>query len=399
MAVELLRRVPQLTLRPSPFCRECPARPYCNEQLTDLGCHPDGPNHPSLLHPASADWLDRLVEVNGVGLDYRAWKQDLPTLPPYIPIIRPSGWRDGFPTSEAIAVPLSHVESLARRVRLRGESAKTILGMSNRQPLIVLGFESDAFLESRWPSRRRRRVYEAISDIAPDAAVAWNYSVWHRHARGWRYPRIEQLYSLKRSLKIYAELQQFGIPAIPHVYWGKFEDLDRWSSWLHENPTTTTIAVDLQTVDTSQSWRDAYHTLRYLRSRLSRSVHLLINGVCRRERVLALHELWPELSVSNFAATFGNQLPYRKPYGLRQAWLSGQVEWTRQEIFQNISAQYTSMANSDASQYGRRDQDRTRSTTEVSYLSRAVRKQLASGQCAFADVEGSWGTLMSRSSA
>lgn len=336
-------RVAQLALVPSPYCRGCPARGICREQRTELGCQPSGPPHPALLHPENPDWLVRYGEVNGFELHYDALPQDLPELPSYIPAVRPNPWAGGLPSVEALAIPLAYVERLARQVRKHGVSAKRLLGLGEHQPLIVLGFASDDFLERNWCDPDRTRLLMAIKAVEPDAAIAWNYSVWHRHARGWTYPRVEHLYNQKRSLQIYAQLQDMGIAAIPHIYWGIQDDLSRWSEWLSDNSSIRTVAIDLQTVDSETAWRASINALRCFRALLPTGIHILFSGVCRKERVVELRRVWPESSLCNHGPWFASAIRYKRAYGLARPWAMRPDQWSKPAIFQDVVRQYATL--------------------------------------------------------
>lgn len=306
----------QLALRASPFCGTCPAKHLCSERYTDLGCSPDfepvGDRVSYMVHPMAPDFLARFAEVNGFDLDISARPDHIPVLPGYIPHIRLQRQMGNLEGVPAVAVPLGCAESLARTARSRNCTARAVLGLCESQLLLVTGFAHDRFLERVWPIPRRGQLLEAIKSINPDAAIAWGYSVWHHTATGTITPRIEHLYNLKRSLKVYAELQELHIPAIPHMYWGLRADLHSWANWLDRNPSVTTIAMDLQTVDRDVDWDAVIRAVRYFRSILPRPVHCVFNGICRTDRLIQLHVAWPNSSVLNFGAWFAAAIP-RKP--------------------------------------------------------------------------------------
>jgi hypothetical protein len=224
----------------------------------------------------------------------------------------------------------------------------------------VLGFSSDAFLEKHWPGPARSRLLMSIRCLKPDAAIAWNYSVWYHNSQGWINPRIEHLYSLKRSLKTYSHLQELGVPAIPHIYWGLPQDLDRWADWLTWNSSVTTIAVDLQTVDGSKAWQCAMRALGYLRALLPRPIHLFASGVCHLERVVQLRSVWPELTLSNMGAYFWSDfVRFKERFGLINPWRDDPEEWSRTTIFNEAVRQYmavdsSAVASQRTAQFGAR---------------------------------------------
>jgi len=340
----------QLVMHSSPYCNGCPAGQLCHEQTTAQGCSPWGPPHPNLLRPAQSDWLSRFAEVDGLGFDtVQADNQALPDLPRYTPRTRlDADIRDnqGIP---AIAVSLCEVQRLAAKVRERGVSARALLGLPEDAKLVVLGFESDAFLEQAWPKPRRRQILEAILEAQPDLAVAWGYSVWYRHTKGWAYPRIEQLFNMKRSLITYADLQRAGIPAAPHVYWGNHEDLRRWCRWLADNPSVSTIAVDLQTADADGDWQTALYGLTCLRQNLGHHVRILINGPCNLARIRQIDAVWPGCCLASLGAYFSTIFRQKPMFGLRAEWAGYSSMANRQAIFRSAVREYEGFL-SDTSQ-------------------------------------------------
>jgi hypothetical protein len=330
-------------LFPSPYCSSCPLSDLCHEKDTILGCTSLGPAHPTLLHPSKVGWIEALCELSGGQFDLPARAQDIPDLPAFIPrILSPA--RRRWPYQAAAAISLRDVERLAVEVQSTGLSAKHIMGLTADQLLIVLGFEHDRFLIPAW--RRRASIIEAINTVQPDLAVAWSYSVWHRHAAGWLYPRSEHLINLKRGFVTFHDLQAAGVPAIPHCYWGIRDDLQRWTSWLSKNPAVTTIAIDLQTADRDADWLQALEDLAYFRANLSREVRVLFSGVCALDRIAQLQCAWPGYSLTNFGALYTAHFRFvQGKFGLRSANPSNQTR-PREEIFQAVTQEYSDQIKS-----------------------------------------------------
>jgi hypothetical protein len=214
-------------------------------------------------------------------------------------------------------VPLREVQRLAMEAERNSCTAKAILGLEEEQILLVAGFERDEFLERAWPLPQRRRLLTAIRAIRPDAAIAWGYSMWHRFPTGEPTPRLDHWYNLKRSLIVYAELQDIGVPAIPHMYWGLREDLLRWSEWLRQNPGVSVMAIDLQTVDADADWQAIIRDIRYFRSVLPRDIRRLFSGICEASRIRTLREVWPNSSLCNQGPFFSVAFPKKTLWGLR----------------------------------------------------------------------------------
>lgn len=241
-----------------------------------------------------------------------------------------------------LAVSLREVERLAGKVRAQNRSAKEILGLTNDRLLIVLGFETDLFLEQAWQPERRRAILTAIQAVRPDLAVAWGYSVWHQHSGGWAYPRITQLHNMKRSLRIYEDLRRFDLPSIPHVYWGDTDDILRWARWLSSTPAISAIAIDLQTADSSVNWALALRGLATIRQAVPKDICLLVNGPCSAARVRAIDNVWPGCTLTNFGAYFSALYPRKPMYGLRAAW-AGKLSLTPKAVFCHVVEEYLAL--------------------------------------------------------
>lgn len=336
----------QLVLRESPHCGPCPVRHLCGEGQTELGCSPDfqptnGFAH-HVLHASSPDFLARIVECNGLDLDIDARPQNVPLLPPYFPQIRQWKRIEDLSGVAAVAIPLSGVIRLANAMQSMGSSAKSILGLTQNQQLVVTGFAHDRFLENAWLRPERTRLLKAIHAIEPDAAIAWGYSVWHYDSTGRPYPRPDHLYNLKRSLIVYASLQELGVAAIPHMYWGIRKDLDRWSEWLGDNISVSTISIDLQTVDSDTDWVGVMRDLSYFHDILPRDIRCVFNGICKAQRVQQLRELWPNSSLCNFGPFFAIVFPRKNLFGLPPIPNDGRRRsYTR--IFHGMVDQYTNL--------------------------------------------------------
>jgi hypothetical protein len=300
----------QLVLRGSPYCSDCPMRCECSEQWTALGCSPDSVSpelgRAYLLNPLSDDFKQRFIECDTFDLSIPARQLQLPPLPAYIPTSRLGRPIQDFRGITAIAIPLREVSRLVASMQAQGHTAKMLLGLAEHQQLWISGFERDSFLERAWP--RRTQLLDQIQMIGPDAAIAWGYSVWHRNTAGWLVPRLDHFYAPKRTLVVFGQLQQRGIPAVVNVYWGVRHDLHRWAKWLADNPIVTTIAMDLQTLDTRADWEAGIRDIEYFRQILSRDIRCLFSGVCHPERVTRLRNVWPNATLCNSQAWFERML-------------------------------------------------------------------------------------------
>ena len=142
-----------------------------------------------------------------------------------------------------------------------------------------------------------------------------------------------------------------GVRAIPHVYWGLRDDLDRWADWLEDNPCVSTIAIDLQTADSDQDWKSATREITYLTSLLPRDIQILFSGVCHIDRVVHLRDIWPNLSVCNYGPQFLVHHRFQRRFGL-QSPLVVNNKWFSEEILESAVLQYERVLEQEHSRAG-----------------------------------------------
>jgi len=256
-----------------------------------------------MLHPERTDLGLRLADCRGLDFDIVARPQDPLELPRYVPCVLPRSFIKGALSFPALAVPLKEVVSSKARSTQRGLNLRHRLDIPPETKLILTGFGKDELLENIWP--RRRTIIRQIAALDFDLVTAFGYSVYDDDTR-W-----EHMYNMKRSLLTYQLLQRYGVSAMPNICWFNRIDLDRWCHWLHDNPSVSMLAIDLQTCDSSRDWESILADLEYLEANAPASLSYLIYGVAHPRRISALVQLIPRLHLSNqypfFMAVWGHE--------------------------------------------------------------------------------------------
>jgi len=161
--------------------------------------------------------------------------------------------------------------------------------------VLLINFAKDAILERMWTAQHK--VVASIAASRLDAVIAPNYSVF------WTEPRMEQLINMKRSLVNFAQLQAHGVPAIPHIYWRRQEDLQRWVEWLRANPSVNVISVNLQMLKPLDEWKFVLRGLKWLVEALPPHILFMLAGKTSAQRIADLKDTVPNFSLIN-------KLPY-----------------------------------------------------------------------------------------
>jgi len=91
---------------------------------------------------------------------------------------------------------------------------------------------------------------------------------------------------------------------MPHVYWWRTQDVERWAKWLNDNQYCEWIAVNLQTMPGGDQWRTAINGLSMLSRLCDRPVKLLAAGVASRQKVADLSTIGWRISVTHQRAHF-----------------------------------------------------------------------------------------------
>ena len=288
-------------------CYECLARDICG------GCEPDclycasvprvGGTRRDVTTCYRDDLPGFIADVGGLHFeDIVAAPSNLPRFPPYIPQIGRVGRRLRLPSYPIYAVACD----LVRSHLLNGRPLQNLrphFGIPASSQVLLINFAKDAIVERIWTAQRN--VVASIAASGLDAVIAPNYSVF------WTEPRMEQLINMKRSLVNFEQLQAQGVSAIPHIYWRRQEDLQRWADWIRANPSVNVISVNLQTFKSLDEWNFVLQGLKWLVDALPPHILFILAGKASAERIARLKDTAP-----NFCLI--NKLPYVSAFKLHR---------------------------------------------------------------------------------
>lgn len=154
------------------------------------------------------------------------------------------------------------------------------LNIPSNTTAILEFYVRDKTLEGFWD--KRRCIYPDLKKMNFEAVIAPNFSVYEDA------PRIDHLYSMKRSKTVYNELLDVGINSIPDVSWYSRQDLSNWAEEITLR-NIKLIAFSFQVVDvklkTSNIWRLNLLGFKYLCQNIPEDVQIIIAGVVSPFRV------------------------------------------------------------------------------------------------------------------
>ena len=238
-------------------------------------------------HPEFNNWL---AEIGGVLFENKIAKPT-PTikLPPFFPTINRGGKgliADAY--ESFVGITLNDVISLKKLIV--ASDIKTILGLPIKTKVVLLAFGKDLLIENVWPNRHG--IYKQLLSLGVDLITSINYSVWFSQTHS------EHLINIKRNWLTFHEMQSYGLPAIPNIYWYGKKDLSRWADWLNENHQIETVAINLQTLRTKDSW-ETVDDLKFLVKQIDHEIQFLIDGPSVPERITYIRNILPRVSFTN----------------------------------------------------------------------------------------------------
>ncbi|MDP2638078.1 MAG: DUF4417 domain-containing protein [Candidatus Levybacteria bacterium] len=245
--------------------------------------------------PFFANWL---ADIGNVGFNNIEAKQTpLVKMPPFIPVVKRGSQKilnENIPPF--VAISLSNILS-PKELSMPTSDIRSKFGIDPRSKVLLLCYAKDGLIEKLWP--RRKEVFKRIASLGFDLVTSVNYSIWLNH------PHAERLINPKRSLITFQELQELGVPVVPHIYWTGKKDLVRWSDWLSNNKRVSTIAINLQTERErgNRIWNQTVEDLSFFVSLLNRPLHFIITGPSKPERVRQLLSVLPNFTLTNGSST------------------------------------------------------------------------------------------------
>ena len=190
----------------------------------------------------------------------------------------------------------SNGENIARVYRLKG--LQDALNLEKPVKGVLQFYVKDRTLEGLWD--KRKDVINQLCEFPWAAVISPNFSVYEDA------PRMDHLYNIKRSSVVYNEMVEAGLPAAPDISWYNRIDLDQWIREINAR-NIKCIAFSFQTVGTDLRASNAYLNyivgFRYLTSRISPQVRIIVAGVASPARVKILREnCVNEISILNQTA-------------------------------------------------------------------------------------------------
>lgn len=158
----------------------------------------------------------------------------------------------------------------------------------------------DVYLESFWVDYQANRYLDRLRSQQFAMITAPDFSLFLGGCA------LGQAYNLKRSLTLFAELQQAGVPTMPHLYWLNNHQLERWAQWLQANPLVQIVTINCQLYRKHESYL-VRQGIQYLNHTVGPRLHFLLEGpnqACLRElRMLSeyIHVAvkWPAIYALN----------------------------------------------------------------------------------------------------
>ena len=233
-------------------------------------------------------WLSR---IDGVGLEnLSATATPDIKLPKFIPTI-PDGSSSLMQNNsmDIVGVNLGKIISLYHNSKTR--NIKDFLDVPSETRVVLFCYGKDKLIEDIWP--KREEFYKWVEGLNFDLVTGINYSIWLDQ------PHAERLINIKRNLITFVEMQNLGIPAIPHLYWSGHADIDRIIDWLNSNSKIRLAALNLQTLKSNTDWQTFIHEFRYFAQKVDPKIHFIISGPSTLSRIITVAGILPNFSYTN----------------------------------------------------------------------------------------------------
>ncbi|WP_127124436.1 DUF4417 domain-containing protein [Pseudoflavitalea rhizosphaerae] len=227
--------------------------------------------------------------------------QDIGMLPAYIPVLDrttasiPNHLSEiacfGFSLRDVLqsgffekAGRIHESNSIALRPKqqiIKSTKAKYILFLSGE----------DTVIEGVWHKRDKISFFETLRDYGFYAITGFNFSLF-----GGECP-LGHAINLKKSLLATEKISQVGIQAIPHIYALNNNHINRWNSWLKENPSVKYFTTNCQ----MQKSRDEIKWLQYYISKIlgaNENLRVILQGI-KTEGLFGLREFKNRIHIAD----------------------------------------------------------------------------------------------------
>lgn len=269
-----------------PLCSGCPFFVPCGAARSEFACREDWgldtEGGQETLQPGFVATDEFIQSVGGPDFDGPAIPVDVPTLPSFLPPVKPISALAGRLHEQVYAVSAETV--IGKRKELLGaDQIREALNLSESQKIVLLLFGEDRFIERLW--NEAQHLFPMLSKCGFDLLIGPSYSTYLPR------PRPEFLYAVKRSLLMFQAFQELGIPAILRVAWVIEYDALRIAQWVNEHPVITTVALDWTGSRPHAEWTRQIEGLKSFDLATGRRVKYVINGPSTPSRIQALLEL------------------------------------------------------------------------------------------------------------
>lgn len=274
--------------------KQCPFGAYLDPGDTHCFTHYDSNGGYQVLSENDSRYTQWLADVGSVDFgDVVPLATPDILLPNFIPVIPKCGGRGILKEVDLAYVAVTLSDLITSKLHQFPTDVRDRFDIPKGTKVILLAYGKDKFIEPIWPDRDN--YYEQIAKLKFDLVTGINYSVWHEQ------PHAERLINVKRGLLTFSEMQSYGIPSIPHMYWSGRKDLERWAEWLNNNPQVKLVATDLQTQRLDKVWDVALDELvNYFAPNLKTQVHFLVTGASTTKRKVELAKAFPGgVTISN----------------------------------------------------------------------------------------------------
>lgn len=146
------------------------------------------------------------------------------------------------------------------------------------QLLLVLNGE-DVLLEQFWQMPRQAALRQ-LTAVGFEVSTGATFSVTENAETNISMPFSNHTAMLMRHNRVLAETQAAGMLSAPNLYWldGDIRQIDRWASWLRDNPTIQVVSRDFTSTSHPHIIERKLSELLHLLDLTQRSYHVLIIG-------------------------------------------------------------------------------------------------------------------------
>lgn len=138
--------------------------------------------------------------------------------------------------------------------------------------VVLFSSGPDTLIEKVWREREELNLFSELAKIGFTLVTGMNFSIFSGECP------VGHAINFKKSLKYFALLQKFSIPAIPHISWVHELHLQRWVEWLKVNPSINLIAINCQMSKSSDDCQIIWEGIQYLIQHTKHELHFLLEG-------------------------------------------------------------------------------------------------------------------------